>query len=234
VGSAGTYFYHCHVNTTLHVQMGMFGPLIIDPPVHPDFPVTKGARRSFVDGPEYDIDTETILVPYSVDPRWHELNHAAGLSGEDAGLDKFNPKHFYLLGGELARTPTTEGPVLLSRVRARVPGGAAKPTLLRLLNANYFPVNVRFTDSAGIPVALAELIAHDGRPFRDTFNPAGPARPISSTGPLRSSLVNFGAAERLDMLLRPPAPGTYWLTVELLDWITRKVLLTRKIPVVAG
>ncbi len=77
MGSAGTYFCHCHVNTTLHLQMGMFGALIVDPAVHPYFPVTKGARRAFVDGPSYDIDTESILVPYSVDPRWHELNHAA-------------------------------------------------------------------------------------------------------------------------------------------------------------
>ncbi|MDQ0619635.1 hypothetical protein [Arthrobacter globiformis] len=53
--------------------------------------MTKGARRAFVDGPEYDVDTETMLVPYSLDPRWHELNHAAGLSGDDAGLDKFEP-----------------------------------------------------------------------------------------------------------------------------------------------
>lgn len=233
VGAAGTYFYHCHVNTTLHVQMGMFGPLIIDPAVHPDFPVTKGARRAFVDGPEYDIGTETMLVPYSLDPRWHELNHAAGLSGDDAGLDRFEPKHFYLLGGELAPVPDKEGPLFLTRIRARMAGGTVKPTLLRLLNANYFPVNAYFTDAAGKRVAMAELIAHDGRPFRDTSSPSGPARPISATGPLRTSIINFGAAERYDMLLRPPAPGTYTLTVDLLDWITGKVILSRNIPVIA-
>lgn len=234
VGASGTYFYHCHVNTPLHVQMGMFGPLIIDPAPHPDYPVATGARRAFVDGPEYDTATETILVPYSVDPRWHELNHAAGLSGDDAGLDRFQPKHFYLLGGELASTAKKEGPAILSRIRARIPNGKVKPTLLRLLNANYFPVNAYFTNADNERVSMAELISHDGRPFRDTSSPSGPARPISETGPLRTSLINFGAAERYDMLLRPPAPGDYTLTVDLLDWITQKVLHTRKIPVTAA
>jgi hypothetical protein len=78
---------------------------------------------------------------------------------------------------------------------------------------------------------MAELISHDGRPFRDTSSPSGPARPISETGPLRTSIINFGAAERYDMLLRPPAAGDYTLTVDLLDWITEKVLHTRKIPI---
>lgn len=229
-GAAGTYFYHCHVNTTLHVQMGMFGPLIIDPKVHPRFPVSAGARRAFVDGPEYDIDTETILVPYSVDPRWHELNHAAGLSGDDAGLDRFEPSHFYLLGGEFMHPQQQEGPQLLSRIRANVvPQPGRKPTLLRLLNANYFPVNIRFTDSAGNLVPMGELIAHDGRPFRDTSSPTGDSPPLR----LMASQLNFGAAERYDMLLKPPAAGTFWLTVDLTDWITRKVIATRRINIIA-
>jgi FtsP/CotA-like multicopper oxidase with cupredoxin domain len=234
-GASGTYFYHCHVNITLHVQMGMFGPLIIDPHVHPDYPVSKGARRAFVDGPEYDIATETILVPYAVDPKWHELNHAAGLSGEDVRLDDFRPKHFYLLGGNLASRPRKEGPLLLSSMKANVAGNGRKPTLLRLLNAEYFPVNARFTDMAGNPVPMAELIAHDGRAFRDTSDPTGPSLPIGDAGsPLIASLINFGAAERYDMLLHPPKPGKYKLTVELTHWITAAVLFRREIIVTAS
>ncbi|XAS66267.1 multicopper oxidase domain-containing protein [Micrococcaceae bacterium Sec5.7] len=238
VGAAGTYFYHCHVNTTLHVQMGMFGPLIIDPAVHPDFPVAPGARRAFVDGPEYDIDTEAILVPYSVDPRWHELNHAAGLSGDDVGLDRFEPKHFYLLGGEFAHPDRkVEGPSFLSRIRANVTAGAAgrvKPTLLRLLNGNYFPINARFTDAAGKRVAMAELIAQDGRPFRDISRRIGAARPISGgQRPLLTSIVNFGAGERYDIILKPPAPGKYRLTVDLLHWITGAVIASREVSIIA-
>ena len=231
-GTAGTYFYHCHVNTPLHVQMGMLGPMVVDPVVHPDFPVTPGARRSFVDGPEYDIETETILASYSLDERWHTLDHAAGLSGEDVGLDRFEPTHFYLLGGELARGPQAEGPWQLTSMRANAAGGSRKPTLLRLVNANYFPVDMRFTDAAGRPVVMAELLGHDGRAYRDTSSRLGTSPPVGETGPpLTTSFISFGAAERHDVLLRPPAPGTYRLTVTLRHWITRAVIATRVIPI---
>ncbi|NKX50595.1 multicopper oxidase domain-containing protein [Arthrobacter deserti] len=232
-GAAGTYFYHCHVNTTLHAQMGMFGPLIIDPVVHPDYLVSPGARRACVDGPEYGIDTEAVLVPYSLDPRWHELGHAAGLSGEDVGLDRFEPKHFYVLGGELARRPTGRERVwALSALRANAPDSGRKPPLLRIINANYLPNLMWFTDESGAPARIAEVISHDGRPYRDTSVPGVPAPSIGGAGsPLLTSRLAFGAAGRYDVLLRPPAPGRYTLRLSWKDWITGKVVGTRTVPI---
>lgn len=235
-GAAGTYFYHCHVNTPLHVQMGMFGPLVIDPVVHPDHPVSPGARRAFVDGPEYDIDTEALLAPYSLDPRWHQMNHAEGLSGEDAGLNRFEPEHFYVLGGELARRPAGKERVWsLSSLRANVEGGPRKPTLLRTVNGNYLPTTLYFTDASGAEARIAELISHDGRPFRDTSEPGKPSPTCQQSGyPLTTSRLAYGAAERYDMLLHPPAPGQYFLRVEWEDWVTGTILATRIIPITAS
>lgn len=235
LGAAGTYFYHCHVNTPLHVQMGMFGPLIIDPVVHPFFPVTEGVtRRAFIDGPEYDISTETLLVPYSLDPGWHTLKHAAGLSGEDVGLNQFEPSHFYLLGGEMARRPRGDRVWSLSRMRANVAAGGRKPTLLRLLNANYSPTTLRFFDHNGDPIRMAELISHDGRPFRETAG-HGPSRSCHFTDHrLMTSAVASGAAERYDMLLHPPEPGDYYLTLEWEHWIERVVIGRRTVTISAS
>src|SRR5919112_1825490 len=85
---AGTYFYHCHVNTTLHFEMGMWGALIIDPP--------EGPGRAFRGGPRYDV--EAIWAAGGVDPDKHELNQAAGLDGEDVGLNLWNPRYFHISG----------------------------------------------------------------------------------------------------------------------------------------
>jgi FtsP/CotA-like multicopper oxidase with cupredoxin domain len=233
-GSAGTYFYHCHVNTVLHVQLGMFGPLVVDPVLHPDFPVRAGARRVFVDGPEYDVATETLLAPYSVDPRWHAFNHAAGLSGEDVGLHRFEPARFYLLGGNLSRPFTGGGTHELTEIRAR-PAGTGLPTLLRVNNANYFPTRLRFTDLAGAPVPLAEVVSHDGRAYRDTSDPAGPSRPLRDLGrPVRTAKLAFGAAERYDLLLHPPRAGEYRAHVDWVHWITGRLLATRTVRVITG
>ena len=236
-GAAGSYFYHCHVNTVLHVQMGMVGPMIIDPVVHPDHPVPPGTRRPFVDGPPYDIDSELMLVPYSLDPRWHELSHAAGVSGEDVGLNRFDPKHFFVLGGRLAGGQPVDQVWSAGQLRANASGF---PTLLRVLNLNYVPTRVRFTtaDSARSPVPMAELIAHDGRALRDTRDPVGVSRlPRDLGNKMATSALMFGAAERYDMLLAPPAPGEYLIHFDWFDWVdagNRRVLATRTLPLTAS
>ena len=232
VGSAGTYFYHCHVNTPLHVQMGMFGPLVIDPAPSATLPTRAGARRAFVDGPEYDIATETLVVPYAVDPRWHRLSHAAGLSGEDVGLNRFEPRHFYLLGGRLAGMPRGDGVSAVTELRGRVTTGlegSPLPTLLRVLNGGYHPSRLRMTDASGTtPAPILQVIAHDGRQFRNTSNPAGASPPLR----IMTSMLGFGAAERYELLLVPPTAGQYRLHVDWFHWVTGRLLATRSVPVV--
>ena len=233
-GAGGTYFYHCHVNTPLHVQMGMFGPIIIDPARDLTHPPRPGTRRAFVDGPEYDIATETLLAPYSVDPGWHELNHAAGLSGEDAGLNRFRAKNYYLLGGVVPKRPPGRRVWSFSSMRANTAASGLAPTLIRMVNVDYFPTLVEFTDMNGKPVAMADLISHDGRPFRHTNNPNGPANPVwSSAFPLLTSRIASGAAEKYDFLLRPPRPGKYLMTVKFLTWVPGGVRATKTVTITA-
>jgi FtsP/CotA-like multicopper oxidase with cupredoxin domain len=209
-GASGTYFYHCHVNTTLHVQMGMFGPTVIDPP--------GGPGKAFVDGPEYDVESETLWAVYAVDPRWHTLTHSAGLDGEDVGLNRFDPTHLYFLGGNL-HTPSRKQVQSDTDVTTRL-GGA--PTLIRCLNGTYFPM---LLDFGNLPV---EVISHDGRPFRDTTRTPSP--PVSC----KTTKLIFGAAERYDVLVRPNARGTFSVRASLLDWITLvpRLVATETITVV--
>ncbi|MFL4476793.1 multicopper oxidase domain-containing protein [Paeniglutamicibacter sp. ORCA_105] len=234
-GSSGTYFYHCHVNTPLHVQMGMFGPIIVDPRLDPASPAPAGTRRYSAEGPYYDIATETLLAPYSLDPRWHEMNHAAGLSGEDAGLNRYLPKHFYLLGGAVASRPRGDRVWSIKTMRANVAGGTKRPSLVRMINVDYFPTRTRILDAAGRPVPIAELLGHDGRPFWNTPTTNGPAVHPSTAGqPLLTSTILSGAAEKFDFLLHPPAAGKYTITVDFLHWVTGAVQATRTVDVTAS
>lgn len=117
---AGTYFYHCHRNTVLHFQMGLFGMLIVDPP--------EGPGKVFENGPAYDV--EKVWVIDALDPRWHEISsHDAGLCGMDVGLNRFEPKYFLLSGAFNNRTTTDP--------RAVVTAPLGKKILIRLLNASY-------------------------------------------------------------------------------------------------
>jgi FtsP/CotA-like multicopper oxidase with cupredoxin domain len=142
---AGTFFFHCHRNAPLHVQMGMFGYLVVDPPA--------GRGLLYVGGPRYEV--EAMWATYDVDPFWRTYGHASGEQdaiADGTRLNRFRPRYFTINGVDAPqslRSPKTT-------VRARV----GQPVLLRHLTGAYFPNVVRF------PAALNPVVhMTDGEPL---------------------------------------------------------------------
>lgn len=90
----GTYFYHCHKNTVLHFDMGLYGLLVVDPRnpgTRADIPAapypTGGPGfvsalvpnfPGFVPGANVaPYDVEALWVPDEFDSIWHLLGHEA-------------------------------------------------------------------------------------------------------------------------------------------------------------
>ena len=213
--NAGTYFYHCHVNTTLHVQMGMFGPLIIDPYEGENPPERK---LPFGDAPEswrYHPDNERIWALYSLDPSWHELAHDAGLCGEDVGLNNFDPAYFLINGDSQVNGQDMDAshpPIEAQSVTAQ----RGENVLLRLINATYFPVDI---DLGDLP---AELIETDGRALRARIDLEGLGVGTPIALPAGSYPTRIGSAERFALLVRDAEPGTYPITFTYRHWISKE------------
>jgi FtsP/CotA-like multicopper oxidase with cupredoxin domain len=142
---AGTFFYHCHRNAPLHVQMGMFGYLVVDPPT--------GPGRLYVGGPRYEV--EALWATFDIDPFWRTYNHASGEENaidDGTRLNRFRPRYFTVNGVDAARSLRSSK----TTVRARV----GQPVLLRHLTGAYFPNLVRF------PAALDPVVhMSDGEPL---------------------------------------------------------------------
>ena len=144
--SAGTYFYHCHTNTVLHAEMGMYGGLIIDPAPLLTDPV--GTKRAFKNGPIYNV--EAIWACDEIDPAWHTLDWAAGSCGGDVGLNRLNPKYFIITGVDGANSALTKMAVNMK---------VGQTALVRYINAGYYPQKIDF---GGL---TASVVASDGRPL---------------------------------------------------------------------
>jgi FtsP/CotA-like multicopper oxidase with cupredoxin domain len=191
---AGTFFYHCHKNTVLHFEMGMYGYIVVDPP--------EGPGRAFEGGPAYDV--EAFWAPDDIDPKWHELNHDAGLCGEDVGLNDFNPDIFVITG-----VPT---PLTLTDPRVAVKARLGQKILVRMLNASYSIIR---TTIQGLD---AQVIAIDGHAL------GTPDRPWSKPFTIRAGQpFELTTAQRFDLLIDASVAGSHLVTMQFLDWITREI-----------
>lgn len=225
--SAGTYLYHCHRNTTLHFEMGMYGPLIIDP--------AEGPGRLFEGGPAYDH--ERIWAVDEIDSRWHGLDKDAGIecdfyTDENPRLNEFNPDYFLVSGcsGEAPQMPLDGEANMITDPKVAVECEVGESVLLRVMNAGY--ANQRFS----FPGLDAEIVGVDGRGLGQGDGSGGssiiPMQQYSRPFDLDSGeTFTLSTASRWDVMLRPRRGGTYYGKIEFFDWVSNEKLAETRVQI---
>ena len=238
---AGTYFYHCHRNTVLHFEMGMYGMLIIDPNV-PGAPfVDGGSGVILVRDTPTAYDREAIWVADDIDARWRALDVADGIQAVDTDgrsgfvlwedqdnprLNDFNPTYFVVSGQAApaqAGTRVNEVPDLIPAAGATLTLG--QKLLVRTLNASYCTTVWKF------PTSLQGLVtAQDARTLgRSGFGAYSEPFTLASIG----HQFTFTTAQRYDILIDTTgiAPGQHLVEIEFRHWISNLLLRTVRVPI---
>lgn len=217
---AGTYFYHCHKNTVLHFEMGMFGLLVVDPVNNDQHFARTGRRLAYNHGnsdriPEYNAEQAWVFD--DVDPVWHELpgrfDADAGLCGEDVGLNDFNPK-FFFINGEAKKPRSSASASNTPIQKARIVAWEGDKILIRMLNASFSLLKIV------LPLE-AQLIAVDARPLAQPWN--------SWMTYKAGEPIYLSTANRYDLLIDLTAPankgakGALTANFEFQHWVKRAV-----------
>ena len=140
----GTYLYHCHVVSSIHVQAGMYGLVIIRP--------KNDTNVTWENG--YSFHTEATLFMSEIDTFWHHdsvLLHEydTSMSHHMVALPKYHPQHFLVNGKSNWQL---DNQIIQGKANANI--------YLRLANIGYFYNRVI------IPKGLhGLLIDSDGRPL---------------------------------------------------------------------
>ena len=203
---AGSWFYHCHKNTVLHFEMGLYGFLIVDPK-----PDQYGRVNAYKGGPFYTPARERFWIFDDIDPRWHTLEQGAGQCGEDVGLNVFQPKYFFVNGVENTKCKTNAG--------VRIQAKSGEKVLIRMLNASYSVVKITIEQLKG------SIIAVDGHALDTAERPWTSWIPVAANQP-----IYLSTAGRNDLFIDlDPTKNTfvkgreYKVVFEFQDWIKRTI-----------
>ncbi|MDZ4185199.1 MAG: multicopper oxidase domain-containing protein [Desulfuromonadales bacterium] len=239
---AGTYFYHCHRNTVLHFELGMYGMLIIDPAV-PGAPFADGAAGAIFLGDDIaNYQSEAIWVADDIDSRWRALDKSAGIALPDVDangqpifvpwgpfpanprLNDFRPDGFVVSG--VAANPADNN--VIAGMGKTVIGG--QKLLVRALNASYCTSVWKF------PSTLSGTVtAVDARTLGRSNNGFG-----SYSEPYSLASINhqftLTTAQRWDILIDTAGSsfGTHMVEIEFRHWITNNILRTVRLPIVVA
>jgi hypothetical protein len=233
-GEAGTYFYHCHRNTVLHFERGMYGLLVVDPNVPGAPSADGGPGQVYVGNTLVPYAAEAIWVADDIDPRWHGLAVPVGIGSPDNDarssfvriddpanphLHDFRPSVFVVTGMAADVTAPNPAPIVAPGTAITPVVSRGQKVLVRTLNASY--AHTTWTFPTELP---GKVIAADGRTLgRAPYGSYGQPVDLASLG----HQFGLSTARRWNVLLDIPSNvpnGNYDVKVAFHHWITGVIL----------
>lgn len=142
---AGTYLYHCHVGDVVHVQMGMYGLIVVK--------AAGGAQTAWTGGPAYDQGKNWITS--EMDRAWHDTIPVHDPDMDTLHIPPYLPDYF-LINGKSHQE--------LVHDSIRISAAVGEKIYLRMGNIGFFNNRIVFP-----PQVDAEVIDSDGRPVPNPF-----------------------------------------------------------------
>ena len=236
--TAGTYFYHCHKNTVLHFEMGLYGLLLIDPPAPAGSPLTPPyttggpgfASANAPTIPGFDLatftipyDVEAAWVPDEFDSHWHVQGHNAFMQACDANdpagaqtfthdgiLNDFQPDIFLISG--VVSVPASIDPGTGAPVGAPIDPPVAVTAQVGQ-NILIRLLNAGYTIQEYTLGVDATVIAEDGHPLG-----VPPVDQYSFPFVVHANTpFRLTTAMRWDLVVTPAVAGTFPFTVKYIS-----------------
>jgi FtsP/CotA-like multicopper oxidase with cupredoxin domain len=220
----GTYFWHCHVESTEHMEMGMYGMLHVLPKqTGTAFPRNDGSasppfsKFAYNDGDgSTGYDREFSLQLGGIDSNFHELHELVQplpfleLKGDFVQLNgRGYPLTTFESQADMPKAP--DSPSLSQQQHAVVRANVGERVLLRVSNLS---IDAYYTFTAlGLPMKVVGSGAHIAR------GPSGLAADSWAHG---TASVTLGGGDGVDLLVdtRGLSAGTYYLYTTNLNFLS--------------
>lgn len=139
---AGTYIYHCHAADVIHVQMGMYGLIVVR--------AAGGAKNVWTGGPSYNKDYKWLMS--EIDSVWHFHEPIHDTLMDTVNVPKYVPNYF-LINGKCGNELNNDDSI-------NIKGAQGEKILMRLANIGYLTNRVIFPSWLN-----AQILDSDGRPL---------------------------------------------------------------------
>jgi FtsP/CotA-like multicopper oxidase with cupredoxin domain len=220
----GTYMYHCHVEATEHMQMGMLGNLYVEPRQNQCGPLFRGLpnpcppghapgnKYVYNDGDRSTrYDVEYPIQIGSFDPDFHDASETVQPLPFAAMKDRYG-----MLNGRgypdtidtgVISTETDRGTKPSQPVHSLITAAPGQRVLLRISNLN---VTRFYTLASTIPM---KVVGHNARLHRG---------PTGTNLYYTTNSVTLGGGEAIDVILETAGitPGTYLLYTTNLNYLS--------------